>query len=620
VKLIGSEAFIGSSVRSFALPASVEVIGPRAFAKCESLREFAVPSDSALLEIGDFGFSGSGVEVFTFEGSTKLETVGEFAFAGTRLYEFILPSSVETLGVGAFSGTENLFSFTFADDSDISEISDSTFSNSALQQISLPARVTKISDFAFARARFLSSVNLPPSLVSLGDSSFSGTAITSLILPASVATIGESAFRRSRSLSTLTFSPRNSRLHLSRFAFFESGIRSVALPPSVTFDSSAFGPLPLAAPNFEIANDVLVRAIGQTPQQIPPGVTEIGASAFVSFAGPIDLPDSLLRISESAFAGSFITTITIPATVKLIATSAFRGSRLSQVTFAPGSALERIEGFAFSDTALSTITLPDNLEFVDGSAFEQLQEIAVPNNRFFIVDGRSLLRTDRPNLVKGFGYDPMFKIPEQVEEVGPYALSGLRTVTRVVVPPGLRQLGAFAFRGTAIRLLSLPDAIAADPGAFEGIQASPWKSDASGQAPLRYRVRDAIGYDGPAREILYDLAEPILIRCFARARVIVIPRDVVKIGAWAFSGVETVRHVEPEPGSQLEVIEEGAFAGSGVLSITIPRSIKRIDAEAIPVSCTVELEIGPRSRAAEVEFERWLHFRRAGSNRAFPLP
>jgi hypothetical protein len=220
--------------------------------------------------------------------------------------------------------------------------------------------------------------------------------------------------------------------------------------------------------------------------------------------------------------------------------------------------------------------------------------------------------------VKGFGYDSQFEIPAQVEILGPYSLSGLRTVSRVVIPGGVRQLNECVFVGTGIRVISLPKTISADPRGFEGIQAVTWVESPEANTP-QFTVRDVIGYAGHARSILCDLSRGSIIRCFARARVIIVPRDVVRIGHWAFSGVDTLRHLECEVASKLETIGVEAFHRSGLVSITLPGLIRHVATNAIPLSCTVELEAGLVTREAEDEFDRWLGLRDAGFTGAFFL-
>jgi hypothetical protein len=51
-----------------------------------------------------------------------------------------------------------------------------------------------------------------------------------------------------------------------------------------------------------------------------------------------------------------------------------------------------------------------------------------------------------------------------------------------------------------------------------------------------------------------------------------------------------------------------------------PPSITRIDADAIPLSCTVELETGLASREVEDKFERWLLLRAAELAGEFVVP
>lgn len=76
---LGEQTLWGAFLRSIEIPASVEVIGDRAFARCRRLSRI------------------------TFEPGSRLRTIGDRAFQNTPLSVVEIPASVETIGSNAFS-------------------------------------------------------------------------------------------------------------------------------------------------------------------------------------------------------------------------------------------------------------------------------------------------------------------------------------------------------------------------------------------------------------------------------------------------------------------------------------------------------------------------------------
>jgi hypothetical protein len=342
-------------------------------------------------------------------------------------------------------------------------------------------------------------------------------------------------------------------------------------------------------------------------------VRGIGRFAFFEFPAQVTLPPdgALVLIGESAFQNSAIYEITIPRSVTAIGASAFRGSRLASLNFPTGALLERIEPFAFADTDLRELTIPARVTSFAGSAVDQLDRIAVADGGHFTVAGSLLLSKDKTVLVKGFGSSSELAVPPGIRIIASYAFSGLRTLTRVVLPQDLVRIERGTFVDTAIRVLELPAGVTVDPVAFERIQAVIW-------TPQNAVLREAIGYEGPARALLFTGDHQVLIRCFARARVVIVPAAVREIGRSSFAGVETVRLVECETGSRLAVVREEAFARSGLLTLRLPRGVERIEPGAVPLEVSVELEAGLVTPALEEAFVRWLAIRRTGADAGFP--
>jgi hypothetical protein len=86
---IEKEAFYGTGLIEIIIPASIEFLGERCFAKCKSLSSI------------------------TFESGSRLSRIEAGAFYRTGLIEIIIPASVEFLGERCFSDCRSLSSITF---------------------------------------------------------------------------------------------------------------------------------------------------------------------------------------------------------------------------------------------------------------------------------------------------------------------------------------------------------------------------------------------------------------------------------------------------------------------------------------------------------------------------
>lgn len=170
----------------------------------------------------------------------------------------------------------------------ITEIGYTSFMNSGVTSIDIPASVTTISNSAFYRLDSLTAVTFHEGLISIGDGAFAETHITSIVIPNSVTHIGQSAFYGTNWATTLVIG---------------TGIS-------------------------EITNDVFV-GIKATTITIPANVKSIGVRAFkwADSATTISLPDGLETIGGDAFQSTTaLVNITIPSSVYSLDSTSFSGS------------------------------------------------------------------------------------------------------------------------------------------------------------------------------------------------------------------------------------------------------------------------------------------------------
>ena len=161
-----------NSLTSVVILEGVTGIGEGAFLECSSLSSLTLPA--SIVTIGKFAFTNCpNLEAVTFAEDSQLQNISYQSFAACGLSSITLPASVTTIGTEAFGGCPNLTTVTFAEGSQLSSIGPSAFSScSSLSSITLPTSVTTIGEFAFVYCSSLSSITLPASVVTIGDYAF----------------------------------------------------------------------------------------------------------------------------------------------------------------------------------------------------------------------------------------------------------------------------------------------------------------------------------------------------------------------------------------------------------------------------------------------------------------
>lgn len=261
-------------------------------------------------------------EILTEWGTVKVTSVASQAFMyDDHLTSVTLSNYTETVGSEAFFACHNLKSVSLG--YSVKILGASSFSNTGITSITLPASLEIIRDEVFGAAESLKEAVFDRNttkLESIGFAAFWKTALQSITIPGCVKTIGREAFSGCASLATVTFLPGNGRTaigeecftnikSLTRVYFGNTGVESIS--------SGAFIGCSLA----EVVFPTTLRTIGDWAFNLNriykisfnEGLTSIGHGAFCEQNPTMGGMTSLNQMN----------TLTLPSTLKSIGEKAF---------------------------------------------------------------------------------------------------------------------------------------------------------------------------------------------------------------------------------------------------------------------------------------------------------
>ena len=505
VTSIGRYAFYYcSSLKSITIPEGVTSIGDGAFEKCSSLTAITIPE--GVTSIGRYAFQYCGsLKSITIPENSQLTSIGDHAFYYCSYLTTInIPEGVTSIGMYAFKDCIRLTTITIPENSQLTSIGNHAFENcSKLTAITIPEGVTSIGGSAFRYCGSLKTViNYSDLNIKRGSSGngyvgyyadrvihvdewIDGYAFktvdgvhylngymgndTELTLPNSYNNnnyqIGDEAFRKCSSLTAITIPEGVTSIGSSAFSGCSS-LTTITIPEDSKLTS--------------IGNHAFDVCSSLTAITIPEGVTSIGNSAFsgCSSLTSITIPEGVTSIENYAFEDcSSLTAINIPEGVTSIGYGAFSGcSSLTTITITEDSKLTSIESWAFEDcSSLTAITIPKGVTSIGSSAFRYCRSLkSVINfsdlniqrgssdngyagyyaNRVIhvddCIDGYAFKTVDGVHYLNCYiGNDTELTLPNSYNnnnyQIGDSAFYGCSSLTTIVLPKNLKNIGSQAF-------------------------------------------------------------------------------------------------------------------------------------------------------------------------------
>ena len=409
--VIGEEAFLGcTNLVKISIPDSVTEIGESAFYKCSALKDVHIPSAVTTIKkntfyectslseitipkniasIAEYAFYKSGIKKIIFDKESQLTEIN--CFSGCAALEQVeIPASVTKIGKNAFSLCTSLTTVSFEETAKVEEL------------------------IGFAGCTSLTSIEIPPSVKTIADRAFSGcTALQSITVPKSVKTLGSSAFGNCTALSSVNFEAGSQLTALKGRIFSNcSSLRSIELPASV----SSF------EPNiFENCNKLTTIAVAAE------NTTYAAENNYVYTKGS----------KELFCAAPGITEVTVSGTVAEIASNAFDYcTELTKVTMADGC---RSRGADFSKCTKLTDVAVVHTEGVTEGKFSFSGSTTIKN---------AVIAGDVPSVN--------------------YAFSNCTALEQVTIGDGVKEIYSAFYNCSKLPRIHIPASVTTFEGNFSG--------------------------------------------------------------------------------------------------------------------------------------------------------
>lgn len=333
-------------------------------------------------------------------------------------------------------------------------------------------------------------------------------------------------------------------------------------------------------------------------------VGAIGPHAFCTCYSleHIGLPDSIASIERHAFMNAALCEFTAPQSLRVIGESAFyKCAQLRRAALNGG--LRVLGPNAFRESALESLVVPASVEHIGHNAFrgtklafcgpEQTLVIDPQNENLLLEDGVLYARTAKGlTLVQAldesmevFDGKPGIaavaaaafanrkalvraSLPEGTLSVGDKAFAGCMALEHVRLPNSLRSLGKRVFQDTILKELRIPAALeeAGHAAFYTGGSIAHRHVPTIGQICVDSRNEHFFVCDGIL--CCRDGGENTTALLYAgRVEHLVIPREVTKIGAYAFLNCSSIHSIDIHDG--VRAIDVGGLdTGFSITSVT----------------------------------------------------
>lgn len=390
-------------------------------------------------------------ENVTSIGKTALDNL-------TSLENIAIPASITKIEDSPFGGCDNLTEINVAQSN--SHYSSDEFGvlfdkekktlikypaacNQTLYTI--PETVTVINGVAFNSCLNLVEVRIPDKVEKIGGSAFRYCYNLSKVnIPKNLSTIEFATFGSS-GISSIVI-PENVK-KIEDFAFAGSNLENIQIHNNITdIGDRAFYGIPYSDDESNWNNDVLY-------------LENYLIEARDTISGDYRVKDGTTLIAGSAFYFcTKLNSIYLPEGVTRICCGAFLGCGLKEIHL-PDS-LTSIGVCAFCDSDLEKITIPDNVISIEDGAFgsTKIQSITIPNSITSISED-TFNQSDLETII----------LPENLLSIEKQAFYGCWNLKNIIIPNKVNYIGNYSFSGCdRLTNINIPNCVTTiGEGAFE---------------------------------------------------------------------------------------------------------------------------------------------------------
>ncbi len=410
VRTIAPDLFRGGSFSNLIMEEGVTEIGVGAFSNCASVASVSIPN--SVLTIGANAFDSCSA-ITTLTIGEGVETIGSFAFSNTTNLERLFFNAI---ACADFDGQSEFVP----------------------RNVVFGDKVQRIPAYMLAENTYLTSIDLPGSMRSIGEKAFYGcTGLRAITIPSGVTSLEKHAFYLCTKLTSIEFNAINCADIPDDRAVFSSPLKSVTIGDSVRVPANVF------------------RNIASLETVDFGGAVAIGSCAFrdcTSLRG-VDLSDSVVSIGTNAFNGcELVDRANIPTEVTELGQGAFIGTNVDVLNYDARACTN----MPYADTVFpaslhkivlggSVTSLPENL-FTLGSLTEI--EVEGTNVHYSSLNG-ILYDVDKNTLVAyPIGKDASsFRPDVNFQRISAGAFRGCEALRVIILPDALTEISICAFEG-----------------------------------------------------------------------------------------------------------------------------------------------------------------------------
>ncbi len=497
-------------IKKISFGKSVKNVSASAFLNCPSLEEINVSADSPYFKSDNGILYGSAYKSLikypdaiastTYTVRDETTEINDYAFySADNLTDVTLPSNLFKMGAFVFANCP------------------------VLTNIKMGVNVLEIGDYAFYKST-LRTINLSPTITSIGKGAFAFTEVSKISIPSNVETIQTATFYSCENLGEVSFG--NGTKYINDYAFANTNLSSATLSNSI-----------LELGNYAFAECANLKTISLSQQ-----LKTIGDYAFYNCKSvkTIDLPKMLSKLGDEVFTGctsleTFTATKGNP-TACTVESGILYNSNVTTLIHYP------------SANIASVFTIPSSVSKIEDNALADCKYINEFNinsteKHFDIVDG-VLYNYQLTELIKyplGKGGSDI-TIPDTVRKIANNAFKNTGISGVVNLPYELEEIGDFAFEGCT------------------GISS--------------FNINNGVNFY-TENGVLYSKDKTKLIQYPGKnsSDTVIIPDTVKEIGIGAFSNLKLSSVTLNE---NLEKIDDYAFANTKISEITLPSKLTEI--------------------------------------------